>query len=239
METFNVFKKKKNSNSYTKKNQNCGWNDKYESLNIFIEIFGHPNVPQRYEYNRKLGAWVGKQRVYFKKQKMQEGRKILLKILNFNWAPGKIFTFDTAWNLRYEELRYFREIYGHCNVPCKYDQNKELGYWVKNQRQFFRKGIIEASRINCLDNLSFEWKRKETPVTLSWEDRFHELLTFIHNFGNSLVPQRSGALGKWVQKQRDLYRKRKLKHFRLERLKTVYFEWEPKNIYAKWPIRFG
>lgn len=238
METFNVFKKKKKSYYYTKKNQNLGWDDKYESLDIFIEIFGHPNVPQRYEYDKRLGAWVGKQRGYFKKQQIQEGRKILLKKLNFNWAPGKIFTFDTAWNLRYEELRYFREMYGHCNVPCKYEQNKELGYWVKNQRQFFRKGFIDAARIMSLDNLGFEWKRKETPITLTWEDRFQELLIYIHRFGNSLVPQRSGSLGKWVQKQRDLYRKKKLKYFRMERLDNVYFAWEPKNIYSKWPIRF-
>jgi len=233
MERFNLFNPKhKRINHSSKKTQDLAWNDKYEALDIFIEIFGHPNVPQRYEYDKSLGAWIGKQRGYYKKQKLPESRRFLLKILNFNWAPGKIFTFDAAWNLRFEELRYFREIYGHSNVPCKFLQNKELGYWVKDQRQFFRKGTIDGSRIMLLDGLGFEWKRKQTPVSVTWEHRFQELVIYMHRFGNCLVPQRSGPLGKWVQKQRDLYRKKKLRYSRMQRLSYIYFEWYPKTIFS-------
>nr|UXY87654.1 hypothetical protein CcurKRNrm1_p124 [Cryptomonas curvata] len=226
---FQIFKRIKQFN-FTHKSQECSWKEKFEYLHIFKETYGHSNVPQRYEYNPGLGAWVSKQRGYFFKSKISENRVEFLKFLNFDWAPGKHFTFSAAWNKRYKELKYFKIIYGHCNVPCKYIQNKELGFWVKNQRQFFKKGIIEYSRIFLLTELGFEWARRDSFVKMTWEQRFKELEIYINKYGNSLVPQRSGALGKWVQTQRDLYRKKLIKEERKQLLNNIKFIWEPRDI---------
>jgi hypothetical protein len=224
---FQFYKTFKQSN-FTYKSQECSWREKFEYLHIFKETYGHSNVPQRYEYNPGLGAWVSKQRGYFFKSRISENRVILLKILNFDWAPGKHFTFNASWNKRYQELKYFKMIYGHCNVPCKYLQNKELGFWVKNQRQFFKKGIIEYNRIFLLTELGFEWARRDSFIKMTWEQRFKELEIYINKYGNCLVPQRSGALGKWVQTQRDLYRKKLMKEDRKQLLNSIKFIWEPK-----------
>ena len=229
---FHKFKTFKNFN-YTQKSQECSWKEKFEYLHIFKETYGHSNVPQRYEYNPGLGAWVGKQRGYFFKSKIEENRIELLKLLNFDWAPGKHFTFNASWNKRYQELKYFKIIYGHCNVPCKYSQNKELGFWVKNQRQFFKKGIIEYNRIVLLAELGFEWARRDSFVKMTWDQRYRELKIYINKYGNCLVPQRSGALGKWVQTQRDLYRRKLIKEERKELLNNIKFIWEPRILLNK------
>jgi hypothetical protein len=74
-----------------KKNQENKWNEKMELLHIFKEIYGHTNVPQRYQHDPCLGAWVGKQRGYYFKFKISEKRMKLLNFLNFEWSPGKCF----------------------------------------------------------------------------------------------------------------------------------------------------
>ncbi|ABW98054.1 hypothetical protein HAN_2g228 (nucleomorph) [Hemiselmis andersenii] len=216
------------------KNQECSWKEKFEFLHIFKETYGHVNVPQRYQYDPGLGSWVGKQRGYYSNSKLSCSRIDLLNMLGFEWAPGKSFSFDAAWNKRYEELKYFKSIYGHSNVPCKYKNNRELGFWVKNQRQFYRKKLLETNRIFLLNSLGFEWTRRETPVKLSWNERYREYQTYISKYGNGLVPQRSGPLGKWVQKQRDLFRKNLIKKERKDLLDSNSFVWEPrKNISKK------
>lgn len=213
--------------------QDCIWKEKFEYLHIFKETYGHVNVPQRFEYNPGLGSWVGKQRGYFFKNKIHKNRINLLETLGFEWAPGKIFSFNASWNKRYQELRYFRALYGHCNVPCKYFLNKELGFWVKNQRQFYKKGIVQNTRIRLLSEVGFEWKRREPFVKLKWNQRFKELEIYIKKYGNSLVPQRSGALGKWVQKQRDQYKKKVLKKDHKNLLDGLNFIWEPRKFNIK------
>lgn len=212
-----------------RKNQDSSWNEKFEFLHIFKEIYGHTNVPQRFYGDPGLGSWVGKQRGYFSKSKLSRNRVELLHFLNFEWAPGKGFSFDAAWNKRYEELKYFLFIYGHTNVPCEYKNNRELGYWVKNQRQFKRKKFLDDNRIFLLNILGFEWIRREPTKKLSWLERYKEYENYMAYYGNGLVPQRSGPLGKWVQKQRDLFRKNLIKNERKEILNSLNFIWEPKK----------
>jgi len=219
----------KNFKNEFQKSQDFNWNQKFESLHIFREVFGHANVPQRYENNPCLGAWVGKQRGYYFKSKLPRNRQELLEKIGFDWAPGKFFSFDAAWNRRYQELKFFKIIHGHCNVPCLYPQNKELGFWVKNQRQFYRKRVLDEKRITLLKELGFEFIRREISEKKTWKERFRELLFYLERYGNVMVPQRSGALGKWVQKQRDLFRKKKIKQNRKDLLDAIFFVWHPKK----------
>jgi hypothetical protein len=212
-----------------KKKQNNKWIKKVENLEWFEEIYGHTNVPQRYTNQPSLGQWVGKQRVYFRKKKLPRWRIKILDELKFNWEPGKNFTFDSAWNKRFLELQYFKTLHGHCNVPCKFGVNKELGNWVKNQRQFYKKNSLSFNRINLLNSLGFEWERRQSQHKLPWIARFEELKNYFYLYGNTRVRQRCGALGKWVQKQRDLYKKNRIDKNKKELLDSIGFEWIPQK----------
>ena len=64
-------------------------------------------------------------------------------------------------------------------------------------------------------------KQKHTP----WEEWFDELVEYKEKNGNCNVPQRLGALGKWVNKQRTAYRKGKLSQMRTSKLEGIGFNW--------------
>jgi len=61
---------------------------------------------------------------------------------------------ESAWDDRYEELKNFKTLNHHCNVPQKLGK---LGKWVEKQRQKYRQGRLSEQRIQLLEELNFQW----------------------------------------------------------------------------------
>ena len=205
------------------KKRDLNWFYKFEQMQIFREVFGHCIIPQRYYKDPSLGSWVSKQRFFSRNLKMNLGRNSLLNKLEFIWSPPKNFYFSALWNKHYLELCYYKKIYGHCNVPINFRENLSLGFWVKNQRQLLKKNRLEKHKIDLLHKIGFEWVRRKKFLRISWLERFQDLFVFFKIKGNINVPQRYGSLGKWVQKQRDFFKKNKLKNKKWELLNSFNF----------------
>lgn len=108
---------------------------------------------------------------------------------------------------RFDELRKFREINGHCLVPRQYENNKALGMWVSMQRRRYKlklqgKGSTLADdHVSMLNSIGFVW---DAPT---WEQQFGELKKFHDINGHCVVPQQYNvALGSWVSTQRKQYK---------------------------------
>lgn len=96
----------------------------------------------------------------------------LLNDLGFTWTIRSRDTFGESWNQRFEDLKEFKRIHGHCNVPSKYAENPELGVWVGTQRTQYRlfmasrdSGTLTMSnmnedRIRALESLGFSWTQR-------------------------------------------------------------------------------
>ena len=140
------------------------WNLRLEELKEFKRVHGHCNVPTLYPSNKQLGSWVGTQRSQYFKFKDGKAAKITqeridaLNELGLQWALH-----EDKWNLRLEELKEFKRVHGHCNVPTLYPSNKQLGSWVGTQRsQYFKfkdgkAAKITQERIDALNELGFQW----------------------------------------------------------------------------------
>ncbi|KAL7460012.1 hypothetical protein ACHAXS_000481, partial [Conticribra weissflogii] len=44
----------------------------------------------------------------------------------------------TMWRIRYDELVQYKEEFGDCLVPQRYERNPELGTWVRTQRRHYK-----------------------------------------------------------------------------------------------------
>jgi hypothetical protein len=60
-----------------------------------------------------------------KRSTMTQERQEILEKLDFVWN-----THEATWEDSFAELEAFKQIYGHCNVPSSYMENK-LSHWVK------------------------------------------------------------------------------------------------------------
>jgi hypothetical protein len=144
------------------------WDFAYAKLKEFVQENGHADVPSNYE-DGVLYRFVNTQRSEYRKWREGQSKSSLtaarvakLEKIGFAWNTN-----DARWGERFDELQAFREGYGHCNVPDKYESNRSLATWVRNQRSQYKKlqsgenSTMTESRIAALESIGFEWSVKK------------------------------------------------------------------------------
>jgi len=189
------------------------WNQRYNELVQFQKVHGHTDVPQK---NSPLGPWVARQRYFYRQLQHVNNsssaadnplhcnptRIQALNKINFCWDPNVL-----KWNQRYEELQHFQHKYGHCDVPLRHINHRQLAVWVNNQRLQYKSNTLSKERIDRLQQLKFSWVSSSTE---QWYERYEELCEHQKRHGNTLVPKNhfeNPALGYWVNSQRVQYKK--------------------------------
>ena len=141
------------------------WTENFEKLCDYVKSHGHCQVPHKYNEDPALARWVKRQRYQHKLKlegkpsTMTDERIAVLEKIGFVWDSH-----IAAWEQRINELMDYRSLYGHCNVPSSYPQNRQLAVWVKRQRRqykFFGEGRpsnMSQDRIEALERIGFEWE---------------------------------------------------------------------------------
>ena len=148
------------------------WNDRYAELLSFYEKNGNTRVPEKYDAAPQLYSWVSAQRHLCKlwlegkpskrgSSKLTEERFEKLQAVKLETS---IRNTAATWMDRFNELKEYKEKYGHCNVPQKWKENPSLGRWVDNQKTQHqklydgKKTNLTVERIQLLVGLKFEWR---------------------------------------------------------------------------------
>lgn len=136
-----------------------------ELLSEYKQQHGNVDVPLKYEPNPSLGTFVNRQRTEYRK--MQNGKPSSITLqrvddlnrLGFTWT---IQENQTSWEDRFSELKDFKKMSGHCNVPKVYAKNPSLGYWVNEQRFQYRRRVkgqssyLTDDKVKALNELEFK-----------------------------------------------------------------------------------
>jgi hypothetical protein len=204
------------------------WMDRFHELLKYIEEHGNALVPCKYTENPQLGVWVVKQRQQYKNSELPSERIQKLSEIGFVWDP-----LELQWFERFEELKEYRRNHGDTLVPHKYPSNPALSFWVKRQRQDYKKFMtkkkleadgalqheLEASevekfmnidrrmtveRIRLLEAEDFVWNVYDH----AWQLKYDELCEWIALNGHGGIPgNKSDPLENWVFVQRKMYKK--------------------------------
>lgn len=143
----------------------------YEKLQAYKRENNTCNVPKRYQSDPKLGHWVHYQRTMCKAKKLSQERKDLLESIGFVWSErqtSKTSREQTSWDERFEELKKFQSIHGHCKVP-RTGKDAALGRWVKWQRwnrTLLDRGessVLTKRMIKLLNSVGFSWGYQRVP----------------------------------------------------------------------------
>ena len=202
------------------------WKVRFQQLKEFKEEHGHYNVPSKHPGG--LGTWVYNQRRGGKEgsQRLDTGRTQKLEELGFRWGTVKT---SHPWEVRFQQLKQFKEEHGHCDVPQKHQVG--LGYWVMYQRsRSNRKGsrYYDAGRTQQLEELGFRWgtRQPDKAKMRPWEVRFQELKDFKEEHGHCDIPSKHpGGLGIWVECQRLQKESHRLNTGWIQKLEELGFHW--------------
>jgi len=155
---------------------NKTWEESFELLLEFRRQHGHTNVPKPVKGmpagdDHSLRVWADRQRAFYhtchlvKKQSVLTKKRVKkLHDIGFDWGTHKS-TQKNGWNRRFNELQEYVRIYGDCNVPTSYEENKSLGRWVSDQRSHYnkllrgKKSPLSMERRLALESIGFQWKK--------------------------------------------------------------------------------
>ena len=205
------------------KTKYVSWDERFKELEQYKQQNGNCDVPQKHP---KLGKWVNTNRTKYKNRKLSEERIKLLNGIGFEWVRHKI----VGWDERFEQLKGYKQVIGHCNVPQGYEANPQLASWVHTNRTKYKNGKLSKEHIESLQGIGFEWKLKEKLCEV-WDEMFKQLQEYKEQYGHCRVPTKYTAnpqLGYWVSKQRSVYnnkRKGKLSPEQINRLERLGFKW--------------
>lgn len=138
------------------------WDHKYEELKAFKQIHGHCRVTPK--ANKSLATWLSSQRRLRRKCKNSDitlARLSKLEALGVDWDP-KTSRANEEWKKNYEELKRFKEEYGHCDVVFVHSHYTPLGNWVTEQlrcyfNENYKKKTWTEKKFELLDSIGFDW----------------------------------------------------------------------------------
>lgn len=128
-----------------------------KALHDFKSKFGHCAVPQTFPENQKLATWVGTRRGAYKRNKLNSDLITQLNTIGFIWDAR-----EGKWEHMYQLLVEYRNANGHCNVPQKCADNKQLATWVNEQRLAMKSNKMSEDRKRRLDSIGFKWIFRRT-----------------------------------------------------------------------------
>ena len=146
------------------KDSSLNWYKLYSKLCQYYKENGNIDVKQHYitKDGYELGKWLSSQRQSYKRGTLVKEKIKLLEKLNIKWSIDYLYQID--WHNNYERLCNYYNEYGNTKVSLKYlDENGySLGYWVYNQRRYYRSGKLTKNQISLLNDINFDWSPWDT-----------------------------------------------------------------------------
>jgi hypothetical protein len=141
--------------------------------------------------------------------------------------------FNARWHAMFERLKEYKEEYGDCLVPQRYEDDPQLGKWVSTQRSISSlDDKAKKERDDKLNSIGFVWSVREAGRSSKrdkmWNKKFQRLKKYKQKHGDCLVSQsdkEDPSLGRWVEMQRKVYANNKLRSDRRSKLESVGFVW--------------
>ena len=129
------------------------WDARFQQLVTFKAAHGHCDVPTKSSDDPPFGYWVSRQRGDKRKGIIEPDRARRLDDIGFNW---RLDDGQKEWADVYEQLKEFKNRFGHCKVPLNFSDNPSLGVWARNQRHRLKYGKLSAEKEQLLLEIGFE-----------------------------------------------------------------------------------
>lgn len=212
------------------------------------------NVPTTYKTKdgKALGRWINNQRSAKSKGSLKKDRDARLVSTGLKWS---VLTTNSWTDMMDELRIYVRDKTSDGkpwdgNVPTNYrirgntasdgaeiDEEKNLGRWINRQRSLFQAGKLKKDRQVELEKIGLKWS---VLSTTSWQSMYEALCKYAeekkaldpnHSWdGNVPANHKTNdsppkSLGRWVNRQRSAYAKKKLKKNFVDKLESIGLRW--------------
>lgn len=184
------------------------WENNYNEAAKYYRENGDLLVSDNYISDRgiRLGSWISRLR------KLRNGQCKGTPLTNEQIERlnkiGMVWEYnnDRRWDDAYDEAKKYYKQNGNLIVPSAYktESGFTLGQWVQNQRKYYKKGMLNESRILLLNKINMIWDMPDP-----WLFRYKLVKDYYDRNGNTSISQKvivDGVwIGKWIVSQKKLY----------------------------------
>ena len=168
---------------------------------------------------------MGNQRAAYTNGDLDETRRKRLEEFGVIWNIP-----EREWERNFKLLEQYAKREGHCDVPNKHiEDGVNLGEWLGKQRGAYKKGELDESRQQRLEELGVIWNLQKLRNNTNWMHKFNLLVKFKEREGHCRVPfkhkEDGENLGFWLNHQQQAHKKGKLDPERYSKLKELGVEW--------------
>ena len=178
----------------------------------------------------RLGFWQHTQRQQYRKGQLSAARVRRLEKAGFSWDPS-----EANWELGFRRfISFAANEEGFREVPRTFvdETGFKLGVWQSNQRQRYKHGTLNITRIKRLENAGIIWD----PNMILWEAalaRFLELQLNEQGYRELPHGERYASDGfnlySWITVQRQQYKAGELSIDKIVRLEEAGFIWSKRR----------
>ncbi len=181
------------------------WRVTYSYAVLFYEQNHHLDVPRDYVIDGvHLGYWIIQQRAKYKKGTLKPEYIDLLNKIGMIWQKRQRDDWEYCYKLACD---YYQKNH-NLLIPYTYTIcGINLGFWISNQRRFYKNGVLTKERIAKLEAIGMVWDTYEVKNALGLKlckDYFEK-----HGdlFISSDYVMDGFELGKWLNGQKRKLRK--------------------------------
>ena len=204
---------------------------KLEVIKRFVSENGRlPKSMSKNQYEKKLGDFLVKERMYQKKKKDKypKWRKDAMeKIECFVWNPNEEY-----FLLGCKHYEDYLNKTGNVSVPKGYttEDGFNLESWVSSQKNKYRKNKLTDKEKNMLHKIGFSLSANND----NFDKKFELLKEYMEvNHCDSNIPQatiyKGENLGAFVSSMRTNYKNKSISKYRKEKLEAIGFIWNTKD----------
>jgi superfamily II DNA or RNA helicase len=210
------------------------WMKFYRELENYAREHDNPHVPTRWPSNTKLANWVWIQRQRRKGTYKPNGKDFVLLSAEQISLLDKLGFWDARvdkWAERFDQLKRFKEKYGHCEVARVKGEDSELSEWASIQRSRNSSGKLQTEQKAKMDSIGFPWA-SEDKIEVKWQEMYEQLKTYHSEHGDTDVPGRwkeNPKLATWVATQRARKKQGDLSDEQIQLLDKLGFTWKSRD----------
>lgn len=207
------------------------WQSMCRALEEYARQRGTARVPQSFVTadGKKLGVWLNRVRMDFKRGKLSPQRQAQLEELGVVWNPEVLRR--SSWETYFRLLEAYVETTG--SFPAADYVTREglkLGLWLSNQRQNHRRGSLLPQRQRRLEALGIRWQ----PAEDVWERRYQQARAYFLRWGHLCPTEQAGpplpaGLSQWLGSQRKQRQVGALAPEQVRRLEEVGMVWDVRS----------
>ena len=127
-----------------------------------------------------------------------------------------------VWEEMYQRLVVYKQEHNSTRISMKHKVDPKFGNWVSNQRKAYMRKLMTEERKHLLESIDFEWELSPT-----WEEMYERLVAYEKEYKTTSVPTKykiDPQLGRWVSRQRCMYRDKRMTEDRQSLLDSIGFD---------------